>query len=366
MPNQVPEIRFANGKSFLIQAQTSIGRDDTNQICLEDASVSSKHALLEIKQGRVFLTDLGSTNGSFINGEQVQMQEVRHDDQITIGMVKASLHMPHSKAERTQRQQPAVVVTQKRGVGCLGWITRIIISIVAVIGGATVVFDDEIANEQQRIETQGLNPNARIMQVARASVKVVACLESKCVKQQNGSGVIIKLEGQIRVLTAYHVIENAKTIKIWYNEFDPYVVPKTPFEAITVSEDSNLDLALLRFCEVGQCPAHQGIPIGDSDAFASSSDTKIELFGFPPEEDVALSRYSQVFKGYGQDSTIQTSRAWIRTSEKVLPGNSGGAAINSVGELIGIVLKCRESAINCNIRFGLIRPSNLIKNFLWK
>ncbi len=250
---QSPEIRFANGKQFVLQQHTSIGRDTINDICLEDASISSKHAVLEIKQGRVFLTDLSSTNGSFVNGEKVQIQEVRHDDQITIGLVKASLYMPLNKAQRTKRQRPATVITQKKSLGCLGWMTSIIASVAVALGGIQVFFDDQIDNFNQQYQTQGLSSKAQIMQAARASVKVMACLEQRCIER--GSGIIIKLNGQLRVLTAYHVIEGVQKIEIRYNESDPYNEPETRDEAIKVKEDSNMDLALLRFCEFRACPS---------------------------------------------------------------------------------------------------------------
>jgi two-component system NtrC family sensor kinase len=50
----------------------TIGRAPANDLCLADPAVSSYHARLELKAGQVFLTDLKSKNGTFVNGTQLQ------------------------------------------------------------------------------------------------------------------------------------------------------------------------------------------------------------------------------------------------------------------------------------------------------
>lgn len=49
-----------------------IGRGDDNEIALPDASISADHAKLQLKEGVWVLTDLGSTNGSRVNGQAVK------------------------------------------------------------------------------------------------------------------------------------------------------------------------------------------------------------------------------------------------------------------------------------------------------
>jgi pSer/pThr/pTyr-binding forkhead associated (FHA) protein len=50
---------------------TNIGRGEYNDIALPDASISANHAKLQLKEGIWVLTDLGSTNGSRVDGEAV-------------------------------------------------------------------------------------------------------------------------------------------------------------------------------------------------------------------------------------------------------------------------------------------------------
>lgn len=63
----------------------TIGRSVSNDIVLEDLSVSRSHAEISVEGGRFFLTDMGSANGSRVNGVSVTDTEIFHDDVILIG-----------------------------------------------------------------------------------------------------------------------------------------------------------------------------------------------------------------------------------------------------------------------------------------
>jgi len=62
-----------------------IGRTGQSGILIDDSSVSREHALIERKDGRFILEDLKSTNGTFINGELVDVRVLNHGDKIRIG-----------------------------------------------------------------------------------------------------------------------------------------------------------------------------------------------------------------------------------------------------------------------------------------
>lgn len=66
------------------------GRTSVNQVLVDDLAVSSEHAeILPMKddQGKqqYVLTDLASTNGSFVNEQKVEQQALRHKDVVRIG-----------------------------------------------------------------------------------------------------------------------------------------------------------------------------------------------------------------------------------------------------------------------------------------
>jgi pSer/pThr/pTyr-binding forkhead associated (FHA) protein len=78
----------AGGSTHVIpleSTQLTIGRGLNNDVILEDTRVSRHHAQLRYRARRFWLSDLGSTNGTFINGEQVAEQALRDGDTISLG-----------------------------------------------------------------------------------------------------------------------------------------------------------------------------------------------------------------------------------------------------------------------------------------
>lgn len=73
----------------LTAAVTVLGRDASADIVVDDPGVSRRHAELRISHDgphlQVVLKDLDSTNGTYLNGEQVGTEELRNNDRITLG-----------------------------------------------------------------------------------------------------------------------------------------------------------------------------------------------------------------------------------------------------------------------------------------
>ena len=63
----------------------TIGREEGNTIQLNDERVSRFHVKIQEDHDRLVLTDLESTNGTKINGEDIQLRILRHGDMITVG-----------------------------------------------------------------------------------------------------------------------------------------------------------------------------------------------------------------------------------------------------------------------------------------
>lgn len=63
----------------------TIGREEGNTIQLNDDRVSRFHVKIQEDHDRMLLTDLTSTNGTQVNGEEVQLRVLKHGDLITIG-----------------------------------------------------------------------------------------------------------------------------------------------------------------------------------------------------------------------------------------------------------------------------------------
>lgn len=66
-------------------AEITIGRDPANQIVIEHPSVSGRHARIRHNSGGVYITDLGSTNGTYVNDDRVADCQLAHQDWVQIG-----------------------------------------------------------------------------------------------------------------------------------------------------------------------------------------------------------------------------------------------------------------------------------------
>jgi pSer/pThr/pTyr-binding forkhead associated (FHA) protein len=72
-------------KRELEKEETVIGRIQQNDIIIDNLAVSRRHAKIHIKDGKVVIKDLGSANGTFVNGLQIDEAELKSGDIILIG-----------------------------------------------------------------------------------------------------------------------------------------------------------------------------------------------------------------------------------------------------------------------------------------
>ena len=82
-----PRYSLRRGKhEFILQAgDTVVGRDPTAGVCVDHPSVSRRHACISVTNGGAMLTDLGSRNGTFLNGRRID-QSVTIEDAAIIGL----------------------------------------------------------------------------------------------------------------------------------------------------------------------------------------------------------------------------------------------------------------------------------------
>jgi len=85
------------GSTFRLDAVTGLGRDVNNAIVLDDDFVSANHAALTYRGRAWYLEDLGSTNGTFVNGNKVEgLVSVAFGDEIQAGPVRMRLERPRA------------------------------------------------------------------------------------------------------------------------------------------------------------------------------------------------------------------------------------------------------------------------------
>jgi hypothetical protein len=81
-------LTFADGTAHELENAVAIGRDAKNDLVLESSAVSREHAAVVCRDGRWYLEDHGSFNGTYLNGTRVvpgTPLPLRHADRISVG-----------------------------------------------------------------------------------------------------------------------------------------------------------------------------------------------------------------------------------------------------------------------------------------
>ena len=102
----------------LDEKRVRIGRNVTNEVCIDSPEVSGEHALIERDdKGAFTIVDLDSTNHTFVNEKPVQQRVLAHNDVIRIGWVVFKYldeaHPDHTKTDKIHKSWiPGVYYTR--------------------------------------------------------------------------------------------------------------------------------------------------------------------------------------------------------------------------------------------------------------
>jgi hypothetical protein len=76
------------GEDFrLHEGKNAVGGGPDSQVALRDTTVSSQHASLRYEEGKFILTDLDSSNGTYVNDKKIAREELKDNDMIRFGEV---------------------------------------------------------------------------------------------------------------------------------------------------------------------------------------------------------------------------------------------------------------------------------------
>lgn len=109
MPQLIASVEGVEIKHVYLQKdRTTLGRKPFNDIVLDNLVVSGEHCAFELEGiADVYIEDLGSTNGTYINGQMIKSRQLlRNNDIISIGnfrvqYLSSSMHEAAEKPERT-------------------------------------------------------------------------------------------------------------------------------------------------------------------------------------------------------------------------------------------------------------------------
>src|SRR5215213_10012536 len=163
-----------------------------------------------------------------------------------------------------------------------------------------------------------------------------------------GSGVIVSADGY--VLTNHHVIDGAEEVTVELSDH-------RSFSAKLVGSDPPSDLAVLKIDE-RNLPV---LSIGDSDR-ARVGDVVLAL-GNPLGLEQTVTAGIISAKGRSTGLSDGSFEDFLQTDAPINQGNSGGALVNTAGELVGINSQIL-SPTGGNIGIGFAIPSNMAKNVM--
>lgn len=192
-----------SGKTFEFnQDRITIGRGSTNDLALDsqkDLDASKDHAVVSFENGGYFITDKGSTNGTYVNGKRVDSAEISNGDEIQFGKggpkTRIQLIGAADKSAPRTRVAQTVASSGKGGVGSQ--------TVAMMIGealekakssnrgalGGTAVFVKEAVNNAIKKSSRTFKVVTSLVILALVGAIVFLVIQGKSEKE--------KLEGQI-------------------------------------------------------------------------------------------------------------------------------------------------------------------------
>jgi serine protease Do len=211
--------------------------------------------------------------------------------------------------------------------------------------------DDAFVNSPPR--EWSVNPPSdftTVSEAATASVVNISTLSSTGYRISSGSGVIVSTDGYI--ITNHHVLEDGSTFQVTLYD-------KRKLEAELIGKDPSTDLALIKIKTGGLRP----VVFGNSDQVRIGEWVLAVGNPFNLSSTVTAGIVSAKARNINILKSSYSIESFIQTDAVVNPGNSGGALVNSQGELIGInTAILSESGGYEGYSFAI--PSNLVRKVI--
>ncbi len=208
-------------------------------------------------------------------------------------------------------------------------------------------------------------PPAGLDRALLATVQVLTPIDGSR-QYAMGSGSVITARGHI--LTNLHILVDEASGRFHNDQGIVFIAVNAPelkdppavrYRARAARVDRALDLALLEIVarqDGGELPADLGLttmPVGDSDAVRIGSE--LSIIGFPGVGGATVTFTRGTVAGFLPDE------GWIKTDAEINAGNSGGAAIDRSGALVGIPTMATTEEWELPGKLGLVRPVNLAR-----
>lgn len=333
-----------------------IGRSPDNDLTVPDDSVSSHHAEFFRRDGRWWIRDTQSSNGTYVNGRRIQESAVLKGDRVNFGFSEfifdgqkliSAATIPAATipvAETFLPPDSRSSATGSRGYVALGLSVGLVIAIVAVV----------LLRRPGTLSTTD---------IARATVHIfmVDDADEPC---WVGSGVIVGDGSQI--VTNAHVVEvdpkyeGCNVIAVGLSDSTGRITENF-VGARVQSIDRDLDLAVL-VLEEGPVSGVSPLEIFSGELKLGQ---EIRVFGYPAIGGESLTISAGIVSGLLADDQYP----YYKTTADISGGNSGGPVVDVHGRLIGIATAINRQEVSCDPdskcysagnSLGLVRPITLL------
>lgn len=332
------------GQGRSVEAQGTqfvLGRDASCDLVVPDDRASRRHAFLKAyPDGRAELHDMGSANGTFVNGHRITgpvLLQGGEDVQIGETVLRASLTEPSSTAT-----QIGVVPLDLRHGGPtestierakLRRSTRVATTVgvlaILAVGGAVALFATGVIGGGDDKKAPVALTTAQIVDKVRPStVQIEAATDQG---MGYGTGWVLDAS-QGLVVTNQHVVNDGESFKVVVGgaERDARLMGSAPCDDLAVLKVADTTGLVTLPMAANQATVHEGdkvvavgFPGTTSKTFrlnANEGIVSVAQMTFDSEQAVDVPAYPNV----------------IQTDAAINPGNSGGPLVNDKGELVGV------------------------------
>lgn len=339
----------AAGTEIPLEGDFLIGRgsEDEHGRLADDIEISRQHARVsQTASGDLQIEDLGSTNGTFVNGKRISAPQVlKPGDEIKVGETTMTLDAPGAaqptaigavpppppQATAAGATAPKPKPPAKKSGGdrtpLIAAIAGGVVLLAAIVVGVILLTGGGGSDKPKKLTEQQV--------VSQSRPTVIKLVGRVANSTQGGTGVIIDAKRGLAITNA-HVVQGTSALKAT-------VLDKTEVPARIVAVSPCDDLAVIQLAEK---PAGiRAMKLGSSKTVHSGQ--KVTVLGYPVSlqqtPDVSASKLvatSGTVSNPDVSATIGSSGpkypSLIQHQAPVNHGNSGGPLVNQYGQLIGI------------------------------
>jgi serine protease Do len=344
----------------------SVGRAPDNLLCLGDGArrVSSHHAEVIQRGDQYLLRDLGSTNGTMINGRRVVVSELSVDDLVEFGaggpLLRFGIEHPENQDQletiaSTGRRRGLVRSGDREQTGGHRPVARVKsnATLIAALTSAMLLggVGGIVASYRLRATDPETLSFAEIAEITTPSVVLIRTefelLDSSghVIKTdaRTGSGFILAQSGSI--VTNRHVIRdweyNIPTAGVTgrLTRIEAILPHHTledavPAEVYKLGPDTSVDVAILRINQTSLPSVHRVEP----DLDHTNPGDEVVVIGYPLGLDLLQwTRDSTADPSLSTGTVSRVGHDFIQLNLRAYHGNSGGPVLNRKGEVIGIL-----------------------------